>query len=62
MVRSGGKECACNAGDPDSIPGSGEIPWRREWKPTSVFLPGTSQGTEEPGGLQSTGSQRVGHN
>ena len=24
--------------------GQGEIPWRREWKPTSVFLPGTSQG------------------
>ena len=32
-----------------------KIPWRRKWKPTPVFLPGTSHGTEETGGLQSTG-------
>ena len=31
-------------------------------RPTPVFLPGESPWTEEPGGLQSTGSQRVGHN
>ena len=31
----------------------GKIPWRRAWKPTSVFLPGESPRTEEPGGLQS---------
>ena len=37
------------------------IPWRREWKPTLVFLPGESPWTEEPGGLQSMGPQRVGH-
>ena len=30
----------------------GKIPWRREWQPTSVFLPGEST-TEEPGGHQS---------
>jgi len=30
----------------------GEDPWRREWLPTPVFLPGKS---EEPGGLQSMG-------
>ena len=29
-----GKESACNAGDPDSIPGLG----RRKWQPTPVFL------------------------
>ena len=29
------------------------------WHPTSVFLPGIPM--EEPGGLQSMGSQRVGH-
>ena len=40
----------------------GKIPWRRAWQPTSVFLPGDSPWTEEPGGLQSTGSQRVTHN
>ena len=32
------------------------------WQPTLVFLPGEFQWTEEPGGLQSMGSQRVGHN
>jgi len=37
-----------------------KIPWRRAWQPTPVFLPGESPRTEEPGGLQSTGSQRVG--
>ena len=39
-----------------------KIPWRRVWQPTPVFLPGESPWTEEPGGLQSIGSQRVGHN
>ena len=34
---------------------------RRAWQPTPVFLPGESPWTEEPGGLQSMGSQRVGH-
>ena len=37
-------------------------PWRRAWQPTPVFLPGESPWIEDPGGLQSTGSQRVGHN
>ena len=39
---SEGKESACNAGDPGSIPGIGKIPWRRKWQPTPVFLPETS--------------------
>ena len=39
----------------------GKIRWRRAWQPTPVFLPGASPETEEPGGLQSMGSQRVGH-
>ena len=38
-----------------------KIPWRRAWQPTLVFLPEKSPWTEEPGGLQSMGSQRVGH-
>ena len=53
------KASAYNAGDPGSIPGSGRSPgegathsstfaWKIPW-------------TEEPGGLQSVGSQRVGH-
>ena len=39
----------------------GKIPWRRTWQPTPVFLLGESLWTEEPGGLQSMRSQRVGH-
>ena len=33
----------------------------RAWQPTPVFLLEESQWTEEPGGLQSVGLQRVGH-
>ena len=39
-------------------PWVGKIPWRREWQPTSAWrIPWT----EEPGRLQSIGSQRVRH-
>ena len=34
-----GKESACNAGDPGSIPGSGKSPGEGNGKPTPVFLP-----------------------
>ena len=61
---SAGKESSCNAGDLDLIPGFApcirKVPWRRAWQPTPVFLPGESPRTEEPGGLPSMGSQRVG--
>ena len=33
---------------------------RRQWHPTPLLLPGKSHGREEPGRLQSMGSQRVG--
>ena len=36
-------------------------PWRRAGQPTPVFLPGELTWTEEPGGLQSMGPQRVRH-
>ena len=42
-------------------PWVGKIPWRTKWQPTPVFLPGESAWTGEPRGLQSVGSQRVGH-
>ena len=97
---TGGKESACKAEDPGSVPESGRFPgeglgyplqyswapmvakmvknppamqktealslgWenplKEAWQPTPVFLPGKSPWTEEPGGLQSMGSQRVGH-
>ena len=40
----------------------GKIPWRRAWQPTPVILAWRIPWTEEPGGLHSMGSQRVGHN
>ena len=58
---SSGKESACNAGAPGSIPGSGRSPWRRDRLTTPIILPGESPWTEEPGGLQSMGLQRVRH-
>ena len=45
---SAGKETACNAGAPSSIPGLGRFAWRRDRLPTPVFLgfPGGSEGKE----------------
>ena len=42
-------------------PWVGKVPWRRARQPTPVFLPRDSAWTEESGGLQSIGLQRVGH-
>ena len=42
-------------------PRLGKVPWRRAWQPTPVLLPGESQGQRSLVGLQSTGSQRAGH-
>ena len=39
-----GKESTYNAGDLGFSPWVGKIPWRREWQPTPVFLPGESHG------------------
>ena len=41
--------------------GLGRSPGGGKWQPTLAFLPERFQGHEEPGGLQSTGSQRVRH-
>ena len=41
---SAGIESACNVGDLGSIPGLERSPWRREWLPIPVFLPGESHG------------------
>ena len=38
-----------------------KIPWSKKWQPAPVFLPGELLWTEEPGGLQSMESQRVGY-
>ena len=39
-----------------------KIPWRREWQPTPVFLPGESHGQRRLAGYRSLGSQRFRHN
>ena len=38
-----------------------KMPWRKEWLSTLVFLAWRILCTEEPGGLQSMESKRVGH-
>ena len=55
------KRICLQRGRPGFHPWVGKMPWRRAWQPTQVFLPGESSWTEEPGGLQSMGSQRVRH-
>ena len=37
------KNLPADAGDMSLFPG-GKIPWRRNWQPTTVFLPGKSHG------------------
>ena len=67
MKRSGGsdgEESTCNGGDLGSIPGLGRSPTGGHGNPlqySPVFLPGESPWIEEPGGLQTMGLQRVGH-
>ena len=39
----------------------GKTSWRRKWQSTPVILAWAVPQTEEPGGLQSTGLQRVRH-
>ena len=53
-----GKESTCNAGavgDVGSIPGLGRFPWRREWQPTLIFLPGESHGQRSLAGYSPLG-------
>ena len=54
---SDGKESACNAQDPGSISGSERSPGEENGNPLAWRIPWT----EEPGGLQPAGSQRVGY-
>ena len=52
------KESACNAGDPGSIPGLGRSPGEGNGNPLHI-LAWEIPWTEEPGGLQSMGSQEL---
>ena len=55
---------AGDAGDKGSIPGLGgdSFPMEEEMAPHSSILAWEIPCTEEPGGLQSVGLQRAGHN
>ena len=55
---SDGKEYACNAGDPGSIPASGRFPGEGNGYPLRYSC---LENPMEPDALQSTGSQRVKH-
>ena len=54
---SDGKASACNAGEPGSIPGLGRSPGGGMATHSSIFA-WEIPWTEEPGGLQSMGSQK----
>ena len=56
------KEPACNGSNPGLIPGWGRPPLERGMAAHSSVLAWRIPWTEEPGGLQSMGSQTVGHN
>ena len=56
---SDGKESACNAGHLGLIPGSGRFPWRREWQPTPVFLPGEFHGQRSLAGYSPWGHRKA---
>ena len=57
------KESACNAGDLGSIPGFNvwvrKIPWRREWQPIPVFLPGKCHGQMSLAGYSPWGRKEL---
>ena len=56
-----GKSSACNAGDPGSMTALGRSPGEGNGNPFQYSCLGNPMDTEEPGGLQSMGSQRIGH-
>ena len=55
------KASAWDAGDPGSIPGLGRSPGEGNGNPLQYSCPWRIPWREEPGRLQSMGSQRVGH-
>ena len=57
---SDSKVSTCNAGDPGFISGSGRFPREGNVNPLQ-YLAWKIPWTEDPGGLQFMGSQRVGH-
>ena len=57
-----GEESVCKCRRPMFDPWVGKIPWRREWLPAAVFLPGEAHGQRSPAGyIQFIELQRAGH-
>ena len=44
------KNPPADAGNVDLIPGLGRFPWRKEWQPSPVFLPGEFHGQKSLAG------------
>ena len=61
LVTQMGKESACKAGETGSIPGSGRSPKEKGMSTHSSILAWRISRTEEPRGLQSMESKKVGH-
>ena len=55
-----GKESACQCKRCRFSPWAGRIPWRMEWQPTLVFLPGKSHGQRNLAGYSPLSGKRVG--
>ena len=53
------RKTSCNAGELGSIPGSGRSPWRREWQPIPVFLPGEFHGQSSLAGYSPQGPKML---
>ena len=53
------KETACNEGRPRFDPWIEKIPWRREWLPSPVFLPGESHGLRSLVGYSPWGHKKL---
>ena len=54
---SDSKESACQCRRPRFNPWVRKIPWRREWQPTPIFLPGESHGQQSLVGYSPLGSK-----
>jgi len=56
------KESVCQFRKCRLDPWVGKIPWRREWPPTPVLLPGKSHGQRNLAGYSPWGRKRIRHN
>ena len=54
-----GKESTCQCRRHEFDPCSGTIPWRRQWQPTSVFLPEKSHGERSLVGYSPWGCEEL---